>query len=193
MTPLHHPIAHVGVRPRFRGQRWGGRFLRTVRDAVCFAGVILTAPLSRYPVRTRNDEGTRSLPGDDLLPDAKGRWTNGITIHARPSEIWPWLVQMGCRRAGWYSYDGLDNGGIRSAGQIVAELQEVQVGDLFPWTPTAEDGFVLEAIEPGRALVLGGDAGTLYRVRWAFVQQDREFPGERHATTGCHQHSSLQR
>lgn len=46
MTPLHHPIAHAGVRLRFRGQRGGGRFLRTVRDGVCFAGVIiLTAPV----------------------------------------------------------------------------------------------------------------------------------------------------
>lgn len=109
------------------------------------------------------------MAGDDLLPAAKGRCTNAITIRAQPSEIWPWLVQMGCRRAGWYSYDGLDDGGVRSAGQIVAELQEVQVGDLFPWTPTAEDGFVLEALETGRVLVVGGDAGTLYRVRWAFV------------------------
>jgi hypothetical protein len=86
-----------------------------------------------------------------------------------PADIWPWLVQMGCRRAGWYSYDGLDNAGVPSAERIVPELQRVEVGDLFPWTPTADDGFVVQAVEPGRALVIGGDAGTLYRVRWAFV------------------------
>jgi hypothetical protein len=156
-------------RPWREQQRGGGRSLRTVRDAICFAGVILTGPVSRYPVRARGDEATRPLPGDQLLPTASGRWTNAVTIHARPGDIWPWLAQMGCRRAGWYSYDGLDNGGVRSAGRIVPELQEVRVEDVFPWTPTAEDGFVVETVEPGRVLVLGGDAGTLYRVRWAFV------------------------
>jgi hypothetical protein len=103
------------------------------------------------------------------LLSAKGRWTNAITIGARPSEIWPWLVQVGCRRAGWYSYDGLDNGGLRSADRIVPELQQVEVGDLFAWTPRAYDGFIVKAIEPERALVIGGEAGSLYSVIWAFV------------------------
>jgi hypothetical protein len=85
------------------------------------------------------------------------------------NEIWPWLVQMGCRRAGWYSYDGLDNGGVPSADQVVPELQQVEAGDLFPWTPDANDGFIVKAVEPERVLVLGGDAGSLYRVTWAFV------------------------
>jgi hypothetical protein len=76
---------------------------------------------------------------------------------------------MGCRRAGWYSYDGLDNGGVPSAERVVAEFQRVEIGDVFPWTPTAEDGFLLRAIEPGRSLVLGGEAGSRYRVSWAFV------------------------
>jgi proline iminopeptidase len=61
---------------------------------------------------------------------APARWTHGITIRARPPEIWPWLVQMGCRRGGWYGYDGLDNGGAPSAGRIVPELQRVDVGDI---------------------------------------------------------------
>lgn len=76
---------------------------------------------------------------------------------------------MGCRRAGWYSYDALDNGGVPSSQRIVPELQRVELGDIFPWTPTADDGFVVWAIEPDRALVLGGDAGSIFRVGWAFV------------------------
>jgi len=76
---------------------------------------------------------------------------------------------LGCRRAGWYSYDGIDNGGIPSAGRIVPELQCVEVGDLFAWTPDAYDGFIVKAVEPEHALVIGGDAGSLYRVSWAFV------------------------
>ena len=55
-------------------------------------------------------EQTRALPGDELIADAKAQITHGIDIAASPEAIWPWLVQMGCRRAGWYSHDWLDNG-----------------------------------------------------------------------------------
>jgi hypothetical protein len=76
---------------------------------------------------------------------------------------------MGCRRAGWYSYDGLDNGGVPSARRIVPQWQRVEVGGLFPWTPTASDGFMVRALEPAKFLILGGAAGSLYQVIWAFV------------------------
>ena len=84
------------------------------------------------------------------------QWTNGITVHGRPGEIWPWLAQLGCNRGGWYSYDGLDNGGVPSSERILPEFQEVSTGDVVPWTPTNSDGFVVKAVEQGRALVLGG-------------------------------------
>ncbi len=126
----------------------------------------MTAPVSRCPVRPLADEAERSLPGDDRVAEAKVGWTHAITIRARPAEIWPWLVQMGCRRAGWYSYDGLDNAGVRSADRIIPEFRQVQVGDIFPQTPKAEDRFVVQAVEPQRALVLGDDAGSM---SWAFV------------------------
>jgi hypothetical protein len=142
---------------------------RRLHDALLAGTVMLTGVLSRRPVRPQGDEDRRPLPGDNLLPNANDRWTNAITIRARRGEIWPWLVQMGCRRAGWYSYDGLDNGGVPSAERIIPELQRVEVGDLFAWTPTADDGFIVQAVDPERALVIGGDAGSLYRVRWAFV------------------------
>jgi hypothetical protein len=139
-----------------------------VRDALALAAAVLTAVISRRPVRPLADEKRRPLPGDRLLPNAKGRWTHAITIQAPPSAIWPWLVQVGCRRGGWYSYDSLDNGGLASADRIRPELQQIEVGDLMAWTPRTSDGFFVAEIEPERALVLTGDAG-LYRVAWAFV------------------------
>ena len=102
-------------------------------------------------------------------PHAKGRRTHAVTTQAPPSAIWPWLVQMGCRRGGWYSYDGLDNGSRPSADRIHPELQEISVGDLMAWTPRAVEGFFVAEIEPKRPFVLRGDAGGLYRVTWAFV------------------------
>jgi hypothetical protein len=73
---------------------------------------------------------------------------------------------MGCRRAGWYSYDGLDNAGIPSTDRIIPEFQQAQPGDIFPQTPKAGDRFVVQTVEPERTLVLGDDAGSM---SWAFV------------------------
>jgi hypothetical protein len=151
------------------GWRWlsGGdpSPMNRLRDASRLAGVIATGPLSQRPVRPLYDEARRPLPGDELVP-AKVQWTNGVTIRARPTEIWPWLVQMGCTRAGVYSYDRLDNGGVPSADRIIPELQHVEVGDILPWTPKAEDGFIVRAVEPERALVLGEETGSF---SWTFV------------------------
>jgi hypothetical protein len=132
-----------------------------IRDVLRFLGVLVTAVASRRPVRPQGDEATRSLPDDELVADAKVRWNHAITIRARPADIWPWLVQMGYRRAGWYSYDGLDNGGVKSAERIVAEFQQIQVGDIFPMSPTEDDTFVVRVVEPERALVLGDAAGGM--------------------------------
>ena len=52
-------------------------------------------------------EVRRSLPGDDLVPDPKCGYTQAVTIKTSASEIWPWLVQIGYKRAGWYSHDFL--------------------------------------------------------------------------------------
>jgi PPOX class probable F420-dependent enzyme len=144
----------------------GPSLLERIRDGLRLVAAVGTAVVSRRPVRPAVGEAERSLPGDELVADAKIGWTHAITIGARPAAIWPWLVQMGCRRAGWYSYDGLDNAGVPSADRILPQFQQVQVGDILPMTPTAEDRFVVRAVEPQRALVLGDAAGSM---SWAFV------------------------
>ena len=132
--------------------------LRRGRDALRLGGAVVLGPLSGRAVRPFGSEAVQPLPADDLLPAAQAQWTHAITIQARPADIWPWLAQLGCRRAGWYSYDGLDNGGVASADYVIPELQQAEVGDLFAWTPTAQDGFIVGYVEPERALVLRGDA-----------------------------------
>ncbi len=105
---------------------------------------------------TQKSREVRPLPGDDLLPDAVAQVTHARTLRAQPEDIWPWLAQMGRRRAGFYSIDALDNGCERSAREIHPELQDVRVGDVLPATPKGTDGFEVLGCEPGRALVLGG-------------------------------------
>lgn len=101
------------------------------------------------------DEAVRPLPGDDVVPDAPISDTRAITIEASTSAVWPWLVQMGFGRAGWYSYDALDMKG-RSAERILPEFQTLAAGDIVPTHPAG--GFEVRVIEPGHALVLYLDA-----------------------------------
>jgi hypothetical protein len=80
----------------------------------------------------------------------------GTTIDAPPAAVWPWLVQMGCGRAGWYSQDRLDNAGRPSAEQIIPEWQRVSLGDRVSSDPSGRDRvwFTIEGIYPERALIL---------------------------------------
>lgn len=100
------------------------------------------------------DEAAGPLPGDDLVVDATVVETRGVDIAAAPDRVWPWLVQMGYDRAGWYSYDVVDMRG-GSADRIVPALQELAVGDRVPTSP--DTGFVVKVLDPGRALVLYSD------------------------------------
>jgi hypothetical protein len=152
----------------------GSRFIR--RTALASLARELGTPAQR--------EQDRPLPGDELLPDARGQLTHGITIDAPPERIWPWLVQMGGGRGGFYSIDALDNGGARSAREIHPELGRLEVGQVIPATPEGGDGFeVIRADEP-RALILGGlfdpaegrqlafaapRPPRFWQVTWAFV------------------------
>ena len=98
---------------------------------------------------------TRTLAGDDLVSDADTVETRSLDIAAPPSAVWPWLVQMGYGRGGWYSYDQLDMRG-PSARTIDPELQDLAEGDLVPTHPGG--GFIARIVEAPRALVLYLDA-----------------------------------
>ena len=102
------------------------------------------------------EELQMSLPGDDLVRHPKLNATHAITINAPVEDVWPWLVQVGQKRGGFYSYTWLENlvgCHMRNADQIVAEWQDLKVGDEVWLHPKAPPLKVL-AIEPGRAIVL---------------------------------------
>lgn len=94
------------------------------------------------------------FPGDELILNPGKTVTHSIIIHASCKQVWPWLVQMGAGRAGWYSYDRIDNGGNPSAKKIIAELQHVGAGDIMPAIPQSRDSFIVREILPERALIL---------------------------------------
>ncbi len=75
------------------------------------------------------EEVGRTMAGDELLADPELNATRAIEINAPPEQIWPWIVQMGYKRAGFYGFDKLDNGGQPSAKRIIPEYQNLAVGD----------------------------------------------------------------
>ena len=97
-----------------------------------------------------NEELERPMPGDDLVTNPDLDATRGVTVDARPEEIWPWLVQIGHRRAGFYSYDRLDNAGIPSAERILAEFQDIKIGDEIPLDRNSHMEVVV--LEPPRVM-----------------------------------------
>jgi len=134
----------------------------------------------RYrPVHPNRGERWRVLPGDRFIDRPSGLLTHAVTIWRPRSEDWPWLVQMGAGRAGWYSYDRIDNGGHPSAERVVPELQWIEVGTVFPAKPGVTEGFVVLAFEPERYLILGwpSPAGPPV-VTWAFIlEEPKHRPG----------------
>lgn len=101
------------------------------------------------------EEVSRPLPGDELVPRPGFNATRAITLAAAPDRVWPWLVQAGVTRAGWYSYDLLDNLGRRSADHIVPELQHLRPGDLVPMSPDGRHGILVHTMDPPRTMVWG--------------------------------------
>jgi hypothetical protein len=95
------------------------------------------------------------MPGDELLRNAQFTATRAVTIAAPPERVWPWIVQVGYGRAGWYSYDLLDNRGQHSATQIIDELQHIRVGDLIPMTGRPDDrtAFRVAQITPNHVML----------------------------------------
>jgi hypothetical protein len=106
-----------------------------------------------------NEEVHRAMPGDDLLPEGAST-TRAITIAAPPEQVWPWLVQLGYGRAGWYSYDWIDNDAQPSADRIIPELQQLQVGDQILMLPGM--GPRVREVEPDLHFVAGDQEGGIW-------------------------------
>jgi hypothetical protein len=114
----------------------------------------------------------RVMAGDAVIANPTHSQTHAVTVDAAPEDIWPWLVQIGYRRGGLYSYDWLDRlfGYLDrpSADRVLPEFQQLSVGDVIP--VGRAQGFPVTAIEPYRALVLSG-AHNGFQWVWQFALQ----------------------
>jgi len=106
----------------------------------------------------------RELRGDREVPSPDYDTTLAITVRAPADCVWPWLVQLGYRRGGLYSYDWLDRlfGYLDapSADRVLPEFQHLKVNDVIPIGRGS--GFPVTLIEPGRTLVMSGAANGMH-------------------------------
>ena len=128
---------------------------------VCLAVVGAAPVLYAFRVRpwlltwgASDYEATSAYPGDELIADPAYSSTMATTLPVLPARVWPWLVQMGYDRAGWYSWDKLDHGGKPSADRIVPEWQDLQEGQRVNSMAHGRNWMTVAVLEPGRTLVL---------------------------------------
>jgi len=95
-------------------------------------------------------EVKRSMPGDEIVGQPSFNATRAVTIHASAQNIYPWIVQMGVTRAGWYSYDLLDNLGRHSAESILPQYQNIQADDLIPLSPDGKQGMRVKSFRKNK-------------------------------------------
>lgn len=134
-----------------------------------------------------------ALPGDHLVEEPAHQVTRAVTIDAPPASVWPWLIQLGADRGGFYSYDWLENLfrlGIHNAEEVVPAWQHRVVGDVVWADAKRRGGWYVAEVRPEEALVLhmanvaeGRPARRTDRAAFEFVWTFALTPGPTHGTT----------
>ena len=168
------------------------RRMRLLAGATLIATYALCVRPRLVRLGATDEELHQPFPGAELIPDSeRASATMAVTIDAPPASVWPWLVQMGYDRAGWYSWDILDNLGKPSAERIHPEWQEIQLGDRLTAMGEERDSWEVAALEPERFLGLRasvdlrgrpfdprtGHPASYSDALWGFMLS--ELPGER--------------
>jgi hypothetical protein len=139
--------------------------------------VLLGPVLHRWRARWGATDVERSLrlPGDEIVAQPEWGYDHAVTIHTPRAFVWPWLLQFGQGRGGFYSYEGLENlvgCEMHNVLEVEPKLQTLRVGDRVRLHAS---GFGPEVmmLEPERALVLGGPANEKgSQATWSFYLLD---------------------
>jgi hypothetical protein len=162
----------------------------TLAVAAGLAGGVFAAVhhLGRTWGSTRGERSTR-MPGDEIDTRPLGVTNHAVTVDAPPSQVWPWLVQMGYHRGGWYTYPWVDRWiwhiDNPSADRIVDAFQDLRVGDIVPDGEPGTAWYVVRQLDPERSLVLHSTTHLPPAVRnrvwvswtWSFLLEP--LPGNR--------------
>lgn len=129
------------------GHRPGARLLPLAAASAAPALYALWVRPRLLTCGATRDETTCAYPGDELVPDADSTSTMATTLPAPPETVWPWLVQMGADRGGWYSWDWLDHYGEPSAERIVPEWQNLEKGQRLNAARNGQSWFTVAVLD----------------------------------------------
>lgn len=122
-----------------------------------------------------DEEIAAVFPGDELVPEPAIFINRAVTVNANPEQIYPWLVQIGAGKGGWYSYSWLETNLLRcplvNADRIHPEWQDLKVGDEVKMCPgeLAPPAYIVAQIHPNKALVMGHQEGDDWVDLYQFV------------------------
>ena len=122
-------------------------------------------------VEASAEDVARSLPGDDLVPRADVVMDRAFDLAAPPDVVWPWFVQLGKKRAGWYLPRSLERfvpDSRRALRRIEPSLLQLRVGSVIPDWGGRHETFEVAILEPPRSLVHTTQRGRTYG-SWAIV------------------------
>jgi hypothetical protein len=130
--------------------------------------------------RPTPDERAATLPGDDLVDPADVVMDRAFSLPAPPDEVWPWLVQLGKKRAGWYfprSVERFIPASRRGLRRLDPAYLGLAVGDVIPDWGGKDATFTVAELEPGHHLVHTSTRGRTH-VSWC-LRLSPEGPGTR--------------
>lgn len=153
--------------------------LLTIAIGVVAAGVMAVILFTPWMDRwgATDAEISAVFPGDELVPVPVSTVNRAVTIDASPEQIYPWILQIGAERGGWYSYDWLETGLLRcpivNADRLNPEWQDLVVGDVIKMCPgqSGPPPYIVAQLEPDRAVVMGHQENGRWVETWQFVIQ----------------------
>lgn len=140
------------------------KLLITVAILVGLIGLVILAVILLTPWIDRwgatNQEIAATFPGDELVPEPASFVNRAVTVHAKPEQVYPWLVQIGADKGGWYSYDWLETlAGCSNtnADRIYEEWQNLAVGDEVRMCPgdSGPPPYIVAQLHINQAIVMG--------------------------------------
>ncbi|HYP76777.1 MAG TPA: hypothetical protein VER12_12505 [Polyangiaceae bacterium] len=161
------------------------RIARGLLGAVWIVVCVATPFLRKFRLHwgTPPKQRSRTFPGDDLIPEPRWFWCHAIELEAACPEVFPWLVQMGQDKGGFYSYEWLENlvgCEIRNAQSIHPEWQHLQVGEPFRLAPKGPP-LRIAAISAGESMLIASPdpVGAAIAVSWLFFLEPLANGGSR--------------
>ena len=155
------------------------RLLKTVGILAVLGIFAVVAMFALLPWMDRwgagESEIAARLPGDELVPSPRIFYTRAISINAAPEKVYPWIVQIGAERGGWYSYEWFETNILRceiaNANRIHEQWQNLKVGDPVRMCPgtSGPPPYEVAMLEPDRAMILGHQDNGEWIEVWQFV------------------------